>query len=140
MPVFYPVMKTSITHHKVLIPLLSLTLLTAAGLRAQTGDGTNSTTPQTNATSNTGGNAWHHHGGWDANLTPEERTQLKNDYAQIKDNAQLVAAKQAVHQAQQALEQTRNTLLLQADPSVQPILTKIQQARQSHQNNNTNGN
>jgi outer membrane protein TolC len=67
-------------------------------------------------------------------LTPAERQQFISDMKQIKDNPQLVTAREAVKQAMQSLDQTRSTLLLQVDPSIQPVLTKIQQARQNHGN------
>lgn len=78
---------------------------------------------------------WHRHefmGG--ENLTSSERQQFSADMKQIKDNPQLVAAREAVKQAMQSLEQTRQTLLLQVDPAIQPVLTKIEQARQNHGN------
>jgi Spy/CpxP family protein refolding chaperone len=136
--VFQTVMKTQIPKHRFTIPLLSLSLLALPGLMAQTDQGTNSTSQSTVSagTNQPVAEGWHHHGPGGAgfaNLTPAERQQIKADFAQIKDNPQLVAAREAVKQAMQSLEQTRQTLLLQVDPSVQPILTKIQQARQTRQ-------
>jgi len=130
-------MKTHKPKHRLVIPILSLSLLALPGmLRAQTDSGTNSVSQSACTNKSVASGGWHHHGHGGAgfaNLTPAERQQLKADFAQIKDNPQLVAAKQAVQQASQSLEQTRQTLLLQVDPSIQPILTKIQQARQEKQ-------
>jgi len=128
-------MKSHNPKHLIAVPLLSLLLLALPGLKAQTDSGTNSAS-QSTGTNQPAAESWHHHwhgGAGFANLTPAERQQLKADFEQIKDNPQLVAAKQAVQQASQSLEQTRQTLLLQVDPSIQPILTKIQQARQAKQ-------
>ena len=68
------------------------------------------------------------------NLTNTERQQLKAAMKKIKDDPQLVAARQAIKESQtkeakiaahQALNQTRHDLLLKADPAIQPILDKI---------------
>ena len=52
--------------------------------------------------------------------------ELKAAMEQIKGNSQLQAAREAVKQAMDHLKQTRNQLLLQADPNIQPILDKLQ--------------
>jgi len=68
------------------------------------------------------------------NLTETERQQLKAAMKKIKDDPQLVAARQAIKESQtkeakvaahQALNQTRHDLLLKADPTIQPVLDKI---------------
>lgn len=64
-----------------------------------------------------------------ANLTDAERQELRTASEQIKENAQLKAAHEAVKQAMANLRQTRNQLLLQADPNIQPILDKIEASR-----------
>ena len=115
-------MKTSPTPHKILIPLLSLTLLTLPGLRAQD--------QETNSTStNNACHKWHHHvGGGDwANLSEAEKQELKADFEKIKNDPQLVAARTAAEAAQKTLRETRKQLILQVDPSAQAILDKLHQ-------------
>ena len=115
-------MKTSTTPHKILIPLLSLTLLTLPGLRAQDQE-TNS------ATTNNPCHHWHHRdggGAW-ANLTEAEKQELKADFEKIKNDPQLVAARDAAEAAQKTLRDTRRQLILQADPAAQAILNKLHQ-------------
>ena len=133
-------MKISATPHKILIPLLSLTLMTVSALRAQDQDGSTNAPQGTNSCPNKSG--WHHgHGGsgW-ANLTKEEREELKADFAKIKEDPQFVAARQAVKDAQtpeakqearKSLRSVREQLLLQTDPSVQPILEKLKAAHKN---------
>jgi hypothetical protein len=74
------------------------------------------------------------------NLTDTERQQLKAAMKKIKDDPQLVAARQAIKEsltkeskvaAHQALNQTRHDLLLKADPTIQPILDKIGSAKKN---------
>ena len=74
------------------------------------------------------------------NLTETERQQLKAAMKKIKDDPQLVAARQAIKEsltkeskvaAHQALNQTRHDLLLKADPTIQPILDKIGSAKKN---------
>ena len=142
--VFYSLMKISFHKPRHLVPLLSLTLLPLTGLLAQADPSTNSSAPSANQPSGSAPNqpppppeegpgGWHHHDGMGfGSLTPAERQQLFADMKQIKDNPQLATAREAVKQAMQTLDQTRETLLLQADPSIQAVLTKIKQARQNH--------
>lgn len=70
-----------------------------------------------------------------SNLNDAERKQLKSAMHRIKGDPRLVAARQAVTDAQtkeakteakKAAHQLRRELLLQADPSIAPILEKIQ--------------
>lgn len=78
----------------------------------------------------------HRHGGKHlAGLTQAERQQLRTAMKGIKNDPQLVAARQAVQDAQtkeakqaarQAKRDVRRQLLLKADPSLQPVLEKIQ--------------
>ncbi len=136
-------MKTLAHPPRLLIPLLPLSLLPFSGLLAQTDSGTNSTNAPTNQTSSSEPNPPPPPGPNGpprpdfmglGSLTQAERQQFFADMKQIKDNPQLVTAREAVKQAMQSLDQTRSTLLLQVDPSIQPVLTKIQQARQNHVN------
>ena len=117
---------------RLLLPILGLGLITLPGLRAQD-QGSDTGTASTNAAStnapSTGGSCqggWRHHHGEFANLTDSERQELKAAMEQIKGNSQLQAAREAVKQAMDHLKQTRNQLLLQADPNIQPILDKLQ--------------
>ena len=77
--------------------------------------------------------------GW-ASLTDAEKEQLKTDFKKIKNDPQLVAARQAVKEAQtpeakqearKSLRGVREQLLLQTDPSVQPILEKLKAAHKN---------
>lgn len=70
-----------------------------------------------------------------ANLSKAERQQLKAAMKKIKADPQLIAARQAVKDAQSkearteartAARQLRHDLLLKADPTLAPILEKIQ--------------
>jgi Spy/CpxP family protein refolding chaperone len=98
--------------------------------------------PSTNSVQGTNscgaGGGWkkgyHHHDGAWANLTDAERQQLKADMKKIKNDPQLVAAREAVkdaltkeakHAAHRSLEQIRHDLLLKADSSIQPVLDKM---------------
>lgn len=74
-------------------------------------------------------------------LNDQEKAQLKAAQAKIKENPQLVAARQAVSSAQgrdavkaarKELRQTRQNLLLQADPTIQSILDKMDASRPSN--------
>ena len=71
------------------------------------------------------------------NLSEAEKEQLKADMKKIHQDPALVSARQAVKDAQtkearqeakQSLHAIRHDLLLKVDPSVQPILDKIQPA------------
>jgi len=58
-------------------------------------------------------------------LTATEHQQLKVDMAKIHNDPKLVAARKTLDTDRETLRQTRRELLLQADPSVKPILDKI---------------
>jgi hypothetical protein len=124
-------MKTPIA--RLLLPILGLGLITLPGLKAQDQGNarTASTEVATTDSASQGGQCrggWNHHRGDFANLTPEERQQLKVAMDKIKGKSQLQAAQEAAKQAMENLRQTRNQLLLQADPNIQPILNKLQAA------------
>jgi uncharacterized membrane protein YccC len=108
---------------RLLLPILGLGLITLPGLRAQDAENTTSTNAASPGGSCQGG--WKHHHGEFANLTEAERQELKAAMEQIKGNPQLQSAREAVKQAMENLRQTRNQLLLQADPNIQPILDKL---------------
>jgi hypothetical protein len=72
-----------------------------------------------------------------ANLSEQERTQLKNAHEQIKNDPSVVAAHEALktattpearHTAHEALRQAADAALLKVDPSLGPILEKLHQA------------
>jgi Spy/CpxP family protein refolding chaperone len=120
-------MKTHTT--RLLIPILGLGLITLAGLRAQDEGNTISTNASSTYSAFSGGSCgggWKHHNGEFANLTDTERQELKAAMEQIKGNPQLQSARESVKQALDNLRKTRNQLLLQADPNIQPILDKLQ--------------
>ena len=122
-------METSTPHH-YLIPLLSLALLTLPGLKAQDQGETNNSTNAaqgTNSCSQGSAQKCRHHHEEFANLTAAERQELRADMQKIESDPQLQAARDAVKQAVQSLKQVREQLLLQVDPSVQPILDKLNQ-------------
>ena len=117
--------------------LLSCLLAGLVSVCAQTNPVTPTTIPVDNKQSQS---TPAHHAKKDAkkdlltNLTKTERQQLKAAMKKIKDDPQLVAARQAINESQtkeariaahQALNQTRHDLLLKADPAIQPILDKI---------------
>ncbi len=140
MVVFTFLMNTNNTPNKILIPLLSLGLITFGALPTLKAQDQNTSTLSTNSVSGTSssGGGWkkgpHHHDGARASLTDAERQQLKTDMHKIKNDPQLVAAREAVkdaqtkeakHVAHRSLEQIRHDSLLKADPSIQPVLDKM---------------
>lgn len=140
MVVFTFLMNTNNTPNKILIPLLSLGLITFGALPTLKAQDQNTSTLSTNSVSGTSssGGGWkkgpHHHDGARASLTDAERQQLKTDMHKIKNDPQLVAAREAVKDAQTkeakraargSLDQIRHDLLLKVDPSIQPVLDKM---------------
>ena len=130
------------TTNKILIPLLSLGLITFGALptlKAQDQNTNASSTNSAQGTNSSGGvegkkKGPHHHDGASDSLTDAERQQLKAAMQKIKSDPQLVAArgalkdaqtKEAKHAAYRSLEQIRHDLLLKADPSIQPVLDKM---------------
>lgn len=70
-----------------------------------------------------------------ANLTPSEQAQLKSVHEQVKNDPSVVAAKQAEknastpeerHAAKDVLHKAMHDAMVKADPSIEPILSKIQ--------------
>lgn len=126
--------------HLNLTPLLAavaLALMTPVALRAQSQQ-TNQATSPSPASSQCGGSKghcgnrqghhpWCHngHNGW-VNLTASEQQQLKADMAKIHNDPQLVAAEKTLCSDRQAMRQIKRELLLQADPSIKPLLNKIE--------------
>jgi type IV secretory pathway TrbL component len=130
------------TTNKILIPLLSLGLITLGALSTVKAQDQNTSTPSTNSvvgTNSSGvGGGWkkgrHPQSGAWANLTDAERQQLKTGMQKIKNDPQLVAAREVVKDAQTkeakraargSLDQIRHDLLLKADPTIQPVLDKM---------------
>ena len=131
---FPRLMKTT-THPRLLATLLAVTLIGfPAILKAQ------SETDTAPASQGCKGGRHHHGGRHLAGLTQAERQQLKAAMKSVKEDPQLVAARQAVKDAQtkeakqaarQAKRDIRRQLLLKADPSLQPVLEKIKSAHGS---------
>jgi hypothetical protein len=124
-------MKTTIT------PLLVITILATCALRAQ--NETQSPAPVQEVSSAKGAHHGKHHP-WLASLSDQEKSQLKAAMKKIKDDPQLVAARQALKDAQtkeakvaahESLRNTRRDLLLKADPSIAPVLDKIKDSKPS---------
>jgi hypothetical protein len=110
-------MKTNPAHLSTLMALATLAFIAPVTTKAQT--------PSTSSSSNSQQSCpWQHHNGW-AKLSEAERSQLKADMVKIHGNPKLVAAGQVVKNDLKTLHQTKRELLLQADPSVKPILNKI---------------
>lgn len=124
-------MKTHNPIHKLLIPMLSLGLVTFGALPALKAQ--EQSTNSTNSTCSAKEGRKHHKGEL-RELTQPEREQFKAAMEKVKNSPELTAARQAVEQAQtkeakkaahHALEQTRHDLLLKADPTIQPVLDKL---------------
>jgi len=128
-------MKTSNHIHKLLIPTLSLSLITFGVLPTLKAEDQNTNAPSSNISSGGDSKKGHHrHKEELAGLTKSERKQLKADMDKVESNPEFVAARQAVEEAQtkeakkaahDSLHQIRHKLLLSVDPSVQPILDKL---------------
>lgn len=130
-------MKTPHYPHKI-ITLLAVALFPIAAcsmVSAQSADQTTNP-PSVPAT----GACHHEHKAW-KNLSQSERQQLKADMVKIHQDPQLVAARQAMKEAQTpeakiaartSLHQIRHDLLVKVDPSIEPVLAKL---KHSHQDN-----
>ncbi len=135
-------MKTT-TRPRLLATLLALTLIgSPAILKAQS---ETETAPASQEPASQGCKAGrrHHHGKYLAGLSEAERQQLKAAMKQIKEDPQLVSARQSLKEAQtkeakqaarQEMRKVRHDLLLKADPSLQPVLDKIRAAHGPKQN------
>jgi hypothetical protein len=134
--VLFPVMKTQITTPTI-VSLLALALFGSIPLKAQ------NSTPQSSQPSAASPATLAKHGKGHGKemlsvLNDQERSQLKAAMRQVKNDPQLVAAHEAVKEAQtkeaktaahQSLRQTRHDLLLKADPSLAPVLEKVKEAK-----------
>jgi hypothetical protein len=69
------------------------------------------------------------HGRIFANLSPDERTKLRAAHQQAMADPAVQAAKDRQRQAHREFQELRRQKMIQADPSVQPILDKIQAGR-----------
>lgn len=131
-------MKTT-TITPAIVSLLSLALLGTGSLRAQSSADSNAP-GEAAATSCPKGHGKGHCKEWLKVLNEQERAQLKAAMKQIKKDPQLVAAHQAVKEAQtkeaktaarETLRQTRRDLLIKADPNIGPVLEKVRAAREA---------
>jgi hypothetical protein len=76
----------------------------------------------------------HHEPAGMANLTESERQQLKSLHERVKNDPSVLAAKEAKqnattpearHTAEESLHQAMHDAMIKADPSIEPILTKL---------------
>ena len=76
----------------------------------------------------------HHEPAGMANLTESERQQLKSLHEQVKNDPAVLAAKEAKqnattpearHAAEESLQQAMHGAMMKANPSIEPILTKL---------------
>ena len=124
-----------IIHPVKTLSLVALAILGLQGLSAQTPPPTptagSSTVPQCKGN----GQGKERRAECLKNLSEAEKEQLKADMKKIHQDPALVSARQAVKDAQTpearkeaktSLHATRHDLLLKVDPSIQPILDKIQ--------------
>lgn len=131
-------MKTPHYPHKI-ITLLAVALFPIAAcsmVSAQSADQT------TNPPSVPASGACHHeHKAW-KNLSQSERQQLKADMVKIHQDPQLVAARQAMKEAQTpeakiaartSLHQIRHDLLVKVDPSIESVLVKLKSGHQDNE-------
>ncbi|MEI8340497.1 MAG: hypothetical protein WCH43_03045 [Verrucomicrobiota bacterium] len=65
-------------------------------------------------------------------LTPEEREKLKAANEKIKDNPEVVAARDKAQQAGKQFFSALHDAMLAADPTIEPILKKVEEARQQN--------
>jgi len=132
-------MKTPITI-PVVVPLLALLLLGVIPPKAQgaqdsipQGSQPPAASPASPCQQGKG-----HDKKWLSVLNDQERAQIKAAMKQVKNNPRLVAARQAIKDAQtkevktaahETLRQTRRDLMLKADPSLGPVLDKIKASK-----------
>jgi len=67
---------------------------------------------------------WCHNAGL-LNLSDAERQQLKADLKKIHADPKLVVGRETLEKDMESLRQTRRELLLQTDPSIKPVLDKL---------------
>ena len=67
-----------------------------------------------------------------ANLTPEERAKLRAAHQKVKADPALQAARERRRQAAREYRDLRRQKMLEADPTLQPILDKIQASRRDN--------
>lgn len=68
-------------------------------------------------------------GGMMANLSPGEREQLRAVRDKLKDEAAFKTAEEKRHAADADAREAQRAAMLAADPSLQPVLDKIEKAR-----------
>jgi hypothetical protein len=131
-------MKT--THNtRNIITLVALTMLPIAASSVALAQSTQVVNTPTSVSTDSSSKGKHHHEHqkW-ANLTKPERKELKSALREIKQNPELVAAKQAVKDAQTkeekkadkaTLKQLKHDLLSKEDPSLESILAKIKSGK-----------
>jgi len=66
-------------------------------------------------------------------LTPEEREKFKAANEKIKDNPEVVSAREKAQQADKQFFSALRDAMLAADPSLEPLLKKMEEARQQRQ-------
>ncbi len=122
-------------HPTKTLSLVAFAILGIQGLSAQTPSPTPTT--ETSTVPQCKGQHKEHRAEKLENLSEAEKEQFKADMKKIHHDPALVSARQAVKDAQtkearqeakKSLHQVMNGLLLKVDPSVQPILDKIQSA------------
>lgn len=65
-------------------------------------------------------------------LTPAEREQLKAARQKAKDDPAVVEARKKADAARKALQEAEKAALLKADPTIGPVLEKLEAARKAH--------
>lgn len=74
------------------------------------------------------GKGWHKFGAWKS-LAPEEREKLKAARKAVKDNPDVVQARTKMIEQVKAFRETRRTAMLKTDPTIAPILEKLEAAK-----------
>lgn len=130
-------MKTQITTRSI-VPLLALSLIGSLPLKAQDSSPQGSQPSQAALPARSGKHGKGHEKEARSVLNDQERSQLKVAMKKVKNDPQLVAAREALKDAQtkeakaaahETLGQTRRGLLLKADPSLAPVLEKLKTAK-----------
>jgi len=133
-------MKTQITTPTI-VSLVALALFGSIPLKAQVAQNSSPDVSQPSQVcppASSGKHGKGHHKELLAALNDQERSQLKTAMKEVKNDPQLVAAREALKDAQtkeakkaahDTLRQTRRDLLLKADPSLSPVLEKVKEAK-----------